>query len=646
MRKSQIVEELGEGELLLPALIEAALQANDRAKLRMTALQEAVAHAKAPLRPVRLMAAEARAAGATEDGLDATVTGAQIVDGGGYAIPGARRLMDGILDDIATMAAPLDAAQVPAASGFSDRLAALRSAFASITGDMLDEPALVRLTSARRGGEDSAHLVVMDLHKALNQLSAAVAAETIAGARALGVRAEDHDRIEAFMAGLNRTRGLAFGHPGLDTTASRSGARLILQNDIGTTDAHVIILAVEGLDATVTYTDVHRSRAKFFISLFRDFSATWTPLAERSVAGLAEGGSFFLVTGRYTARDTADLDSFLDAVGAHLVFLIDWNKARKTLQTFVDKATAIRLLTDAARVRFGHRAFLELGGAELIFDAVRRSAEGRVPYGARLDRVLGAGAVARLLGEVLRLTSEGLGAQRSVRLIKDEVRAELARSFGSAEQEVLAMALTQLGLARMLAAEVAEALDEPGESTDGVRAAFQRRAKRLEEKADRQVLAARDLASGPFGRGRRFLPLAEWVEEATDSFEEAAFLLGTRSRRETTDAASPLAELVSVAMACCGDLVRAVAAACEGPAGRREDITDALEAIDAVMEGERRADEAHRRVVAAVLGDPAPVPASALVATMEVARAMETGTDHLARAALALRGCVLEEVGS
>ncbi len=39
------------------------------------------------------------------------------------------------------------------------------------------------------------------------------------------------------MRGLNRTAPLAFGHPGLGTTAVRANARLIIQNDIGTTDA-------------------------------------------------------------------------------------------------------------------------------------------------------------------------------------------------------------------------------------------------------------------------------------------------------------------------------------------------------------------------------------------------------------------------
>ena len=47
------------------------------------------------------------------------------------------------------------------------------------------------------------------------------------------------------MAGLNRTAKLKFTHPGLATTATRAGGRLVIQNDIGTTDAHVIVIHVK-----------------------------------------------------------------------------------------------------------------------------------------------------------------------------------------------------------------------------------------------------------------------------------------------------------------------------------------------------------------------------------------------------------------
>ena len=104
----------------------------------------------------------------------------------------------------------------------------------------------------------------MDLHKQLNALQAGLAEETIDGAAAYGLADADRPRVAAFMAGLNRTARLKFDHPGLGTTATRCGDRLVIQNDIGTTDAHVVVIHVEGLTVSVTYTDVHEQRLRFF----------------------------------------------------------------------------------------------------------------------------------------------------------------------------------------------------------------------------------------------------------------------------------------------------------------------------------------------------------------------------------------------
>jgi hypothetical protein len=41
----------------------------------------------------------------------------------------------------------------------------------------------------------------------------------------------------------------------------------VIQNDIGTTDAHVIVIHVQDLTTSVTYTDVHPERLAFFQEL-------------------------------------------------------------------------------------------------------------------------------------------------------------------------------------------------------------------------------------------------------------------------------------------------------------------------------------------------------------------------------------------
>ena len=50
--KAQIVEHLGESDLLLPSLVGEGLAANDRIKVRMSALQAAAEHERNPGQPV------------------------------------------------------------------------------------------------------------------------------------------------------------------------------------------------------------------------------------------------------------------------------------------------------------------------------------------------------------------------------------------------------------------------------------------------------------------------------------------------------------------------------------------------------------------------------------------------------------------
>ena len=91
------------------------------------------------------------------------------------------------------------------------------------------------------------------------------------------------------MRGLNRTRPLKLDHPGLDTAATRDGPRLLIQNDIGTNDAHVLVLQVEGLQTTLTYSDLHRQRFGFLQGLLTEAGAAWSVVEARTTPGLNAG---------------------------------------------------------------------------------------------------------------------------------------------------------------------------------------------------------------------------------------------------------------------------------------------------------------------------------------------------------------------
>ena len=61
--KSQIIEQLGQADILLPSLVAEGLAANDRIKVRMSALQAAVHHAQEPDHPTADLHVECHAAG-------------------------------------------------------------------------------------------------------------------------------------------------------------------------------------------------------------------------------------------------------------------------------------------------------------------------------------------------------------------------------------------------------------------------------------------------------------------------------------------------------------------------------------------------------------------------------------------------------
>ncbi len=90
--KVGIVEKLGERAVLLPALIEEGLAANDRLKIRLTMLQEAAARASEPGRVAQSMERERRAVGLTDPIFNATISGARRIVADTFLAPGAEAL--------------------------------------------------------------------------------------------------------------------------------------------------------------------------------------------------------------------------------------------------------------------------------------------------------------------------------------------------------------------------------------------------------------------------------------------------------------------------------------------------------------------------------------------------------------------------
>jgi uncharacterized protein Yka (UPF0111/DUF47 family) len=625
--KSQIVQHLGQSDILLPSLIAEALAANDCIKVRLSALQAAARHASQPDRPASDLQVECRAAGIAPAAIAALIDGAHIVGEGRIAAPNLAKLMKDIVDDVVVMIRAVKAGEPPAGEAMSARLSAIQASGLLETSNEIEASRIARLTGVAEDGVDSLHRLVMDLHKVLNRLAAGCAEEIVAGAHAFGLRPDDHRSVESFMRGLEETRGLKFDHPGLDTMATRSGDRLLIQNDIGTTDAHVVVITVKDDAVTVTYTDVHRARAKFFVDLFEEFSAKWSGLDRHSADGLGDDGNFYLVTGQYQAATAKERDAFLAAIGAALVFLIDWNKARKLLRNWVAKNDAVGILVWAARHRIGHRAFLELGGDELIGAAVRNAAPTRIGFGERLDRALGRDAAVDFLKTTLRASSDGLTAGRSVRLVRDQVEADLVRHLERVDSALLAIVVRQAGLAHDIAAALVHhiAALQAGRPADGKLLAA--RAGRIEQKADRIAIEARNevtrLNAHPI-----IEQLMDRVEEGIDELEQAAFIASLVPPGIDPELLLALAELCKVAVSGVEAAASGMAAAADVPEGRRADADDALAAVVRLIDAEHAADSCERNVTARVFGGGFDLAIS--LSVLELARAIERATDRLA----------------
>jgi hypothetical protein len=341
-----------------------------------------------------------------------------------------------------------------------------------------------------------------------------MAEESLAGASVYQIDRTDRPLVNSFMEGLNRTAPLKFDHPGLGTTATRVGDRLVLQNDIGTTDAHVLVIHVIDNTVTVTYTDIHPERMKFFISLFDPFDIKWNETSTHTDANLEEE-NYYLRVGTYKAKDNNDLNRYLSFVGSRLVFLIDWNKARKRLRNFIKNKDAISLLKWSADRNIGHRGFLILGGEKLIYQAIEYAAKSAMHYGQPMHEVLGRDQAITYLRFVLEKSSTGLISGQSKQLLRDEIKTELLKYFHTAYQSLLNSAerhaeiiydiahLTQGGLLRASQGDSKEYIQKTAD-----------RCRQLEHNADEQLNEARGSIRNNPGISTAFIEIIELADDA------------------------------------------------------------------------------------------------------------------------------------
>ncbi len=626
VRKAKILGELAESSLLLPDLVGEALAANARIKFALSWLQSAQASVDATTRGRTADLEPERAlAGLGSDPLYAPPV-ASGRNAQGVEVPRAAAVVSRLLEDLSRMRV---AAEAGANAGVLDkslckqfqvREEAIRQS-ARLDGDVLPLGFVSMLSRPPHDERDTLHGLVMDLHKALNAIMAGLAEDDVAGARVYRLGDDDRARVRAFMQGLNRTAPLKFDHPGLATNAMRDSARLVIQNDIGTTDAHVLIAYVEGLRVSVTYSDIHSRRLDFFRSRLKEFS--WT-VSNRHSADV-EDDVFFVATGIFQATDHAALDLALERLGASLVFLIDWNKARKSLRRLVSRSSAIAILNWAADHEVGHRGYLEVGGDAIIGDLLETASKATGGFFTSLQSAVGEDGAVEFLREALRIASEGLRAGRSAMAVRDLLRAELLARVASIADRILDIALDHAALTLDLGNLVRGALLDGHAAADKAAG----RAKTWEALADRQVTRIRDLCSN--GSERAWRTIASCADDAADSFEETAFRLQFLPADIPAEIRDGLLRLAEHAVAAVKEYVRLLCALRNVHRGApRQDMRNFLDLVERLHDQEHATDEAERDVFTFLMREN--IDAKALNVITAIADALEETGDALLHA--------------
>jgi uncharacterized protein Yka (UPF0111/DUF47 family) len=270
----------------------------------------------------------------------------------------------------------------------------------------------------------------------------------------------------------------------------------------------------------ITYTDVHTKRIDYFFRLLDEIPLKWKKTESRYSAELTES-AFTLCRGVLKTEDREALKDALRVTGASLVFLIDWNKARKRLRNFVRGEDAVEILLWAAKNRLGHMAFLSYGEAELIYEALEALPQGTIRRGEPFTAILGRKGAAEFLREALRLSYESYARKEPRALLLDRLRCLLLgrvqrRGLGADE-----MLLELAGLAVETALTFRDALRAVTRPSRGLIVRSHARICQWEERADERLNRIRKLH---LKEPQPLLAVGACVDDALDALEDAGDL--------------------------------------------------------------------------------------------------------------------------
>jgi hypothetical protein len=596
--KNKILFDLGEKRIVLPDLLKEGIVANDRVKYYFTLLQNSKIKILNRKDVTKGLLEERERLKISEVVSDAILENCSLIRENTIYMPGVQRILKEIHKCIKTMLKPLELMeQTERFEEYTSRFSLMQGILLSNYNDIINFEVIDSIVSADRSIKDTPHLLVMDLHKELNNLLSLITLESIDGANVFDIKEQNRFIIQSFMKGINRTAKLKFDHPGLGTTATQIGDKIVIQNDIGETDAHVIVISIEGNIINITYTDIHFNRAIFFQNLLDKFAINWNSAITKE-NGKFESSIYYIINGSYSAKNKDDLRDFLEFLGSKIVFIIDWNRARKKLQRFISKKRTIELLKWAADNEIGHMAFLVLGGEKIIYEALSTLSTSSNIIKGKLEEILGDENSFEALKTVLSVTSDGLLRNKSQTIIYDEIKADLSKYLKGMEElfidYISEIACYIYDLASMIrdslllvnSPHFIETINKNSEI-----------AKILERDADNVVIRVRKLVE----KNQQFTffsKLAVLVDDVADYLEESAFHLTLLQEKFVVmEAFTYLQELSDNVVYASMELIKIIEILTDIKSkSLRDDLSEFLESIQFIRTIEQKTDVIDRTI--------------------------------------------------
>jgi hypothetical protein len=260
--------------------------------------------------------------------------------------------------------------------------------------------------------------------------------EDVYGSTAYLTEPEDVYLIRSFMIGLNMTGSLKGDHPGLGTTAIRAGTSLLIMNEIGMTDYNFLVLKITGAAISLTYIDPHLARTSFFQSMMQPYPVFWKEIISRNKTEKDQFKHVHIATGSFTVRSPDEMLMFLSHISSHIVFLIEWNRARKALKPFLSGNETLIVLQKAVKRRVGHQAFIVAGGERLISEVLESVPEISLKNGGTLTDILGSEDAIEFCVSVLEIANRYVCQNLPKMQLREDIRSELVRQYSHLNEDI------------------------------------------------------------------------------------------------------------------------------------------------------------------------------------------------------------------